>query len=53
MKKGECKIDVTFEIDLNSILNVKAVEKSQGITNQIKIMNDIGTIDDTENTNTK
>ena len=39
---GEVKDDVTFYIDENGILTVTAVEKSQGITNSIKIINDKG-----------
>ena len=39
---GEIKDDVTFYIDENGILTVTAVEKSQGINNSIKIINDKG-----------
>ena len=39
---GEVKDDVTFYIDENGILTVTAVEKSQGINNSIKIINDKG-----------
>ena len=41
-KAGEVKDDVTFEIDANGILTVKAVERSLGINNYIKIINDKG-----------
>ena len=39
---GEVKDDVTFYIDENGILTVTAVEKSKGINNSIKIINDKG-----------
>ena len=35
--KGEVQCTVTFEIDVNNILNVTAVETSKGITNKIKV----------------
>ena len=41
-KAGEVKVDVTFEIDANGILTVRAVERSLGINNYIKIINDKG-----------
>ena len=34
---GECKIDITFDIDVNSILKVKAVETSEKKSNEITI----------------
>ena len=37
MPKGECKIEVIFDIDVNSILKVKAVETTQKKTNEITI----------------
>ena len=37
MPKGECKIDVIFDIDVNSILKVKAVETTEKKTNEIII----------------
>ena len=37
LKAGEVKIEVTFFIDENSILNVLAKEISQGKTNMLKI----------------
>ncbi|XP_065210335.1 heat shock 70 kDa protein II-like [Planococcus citri] len=39
---GQVKIDVTFEIDANGILNVSAIEKSTGNNNQITIAYDNG-----------
>jgi heat shock 70kDa protein 1/2/6/8 len=38
--KGEVKIDVTFEIDSNGILNVSAKETSNGVTGSITISSD-------------
>ena len=39
-RRGEPQIEVTFDIDVNGILNVSAVEKSSGKTNRITITND-------------
>ena len=39
---GEVKDDVTFYIDEDGILTVTAVERSKGINNSIKIINDKG-----------
>ena len=43
-KKGEVEFDVTFEIDVNSILTVTAVETSQKLTNYVVIVNDKGNL---------
>lgn len=40
--RGVPQIEVSFDIDANSILNVSAVEKSSGKTNKIVITNDKG-----------
>jgi heat shock protein 1/8 len=40
--RGVPQIEVTFEIDANSILNVSAVDKSTGKSNKITITNDKG-----------
>ncbi|XP_005103834.1 heat shock protein 70 B2 [Aplysia californica] len=40
--RGIPQIDVTFDIDVNGILNVTAKEKNTGKTNQITIKNDKG-----------
>ena len=40
--KGEVSVEVTLDIDINGILTVTAVEKSQGIKKSIKIINDKG-----------
>ncbi|XP_078073352.1 heat shock 70 kDa protein 1A-like [Mustelus asterias] len=40
--RGVPQIEVTFDIDANGILNVSAVDKSTGKTNQITISNDKG-----------
>nr|XP_033807745.1 heat shock-related 70 kDa protein 2 [Geotrypetes seraphini] len=40
--RGVPKIDVTFDIDANGILNVTAVDKSTGKENKITITNDKG-----------
>lgn len=42
MRRGEPQIEVTFDIDQNSILNVSAVEKSTGKSNKITIANESG-----------
>ena len=47
-KAGECKIDITLNIDVNSILNVKAFEKTKGISNEIAIINDKGIMDEND-----
>ncbi|XP_065208992.1 heat shock 70 kDa protein II-like [Planococcus citri] len=39
---GETKVDVTFEIDADGILNVTAVEPSTGLKNQVTIAYDKG-----------
>lgn len=40
--RGVPQIEVSFDVDSNSILQVTAVDKSSGKTNQIKITNDSG-----------
>jgi len=42
MPRGQPQIEVTFEVDANSILNVSAVEKSTGKNSKITITNDKG-----------
>merc|ERR1711998_450863 len=42
MPRGVPKIEVTYDIDANGILNVSAVEKSTGRENKITITNDKG-----------
>jgi L1 cell adhesion molecule like protein len=42
MPRGQPQIEVTFDLDVNSILNVTAVEKSTGKNNKIVITNDKG-----------
>ena len=51
MPRGQPQIEVTFDIDANSILNVTAVEKSTGKNNKIVITNDKGRLskDDIDN----
>ena len=48
MPRGQPQIEITYDIDANSILNVTAVEKSTGKNNKIVITNDNGrlSIDD-------
>ncbi len=41
-KKGEVSFEVTFDIDVNSILTVTAVEESKNLSNSITIINDRG-----------
>ncbi|XP_071572901.1 heat shock 70 kDa protein cognate 4-like [Temnothorax nylanderi] len=40
--RGEPQIEVTFDININGILNVSAIEKSTGKENKITITNDKG-----------
>ena len=42
MPRGQAQIEVNFDLDINSILNVTAVEKSSGKQNKIVIINDKG-----------
>ena len=42
MPRGQPQIEVTFDLDVNGILNVNAIEKSTGKTNKITITNDKG-----------
>ena len=46
--RGQPQIEVTFEIDINGILNVSASEKSAGVKNQITITNDKGRLSQEE-----
>ena len=47
-KAGEVKVDVTFEIDENSILHVTAKEVSNGNSKSMKIINDTGNLTERE-----
>lgn len=40
--RGVPQIEVTFDVDVNAILNVSAVDRSTGKKNTIKITNDKG-----------
>lgn len=40
MPRGQAKIEITFDIDCNSTINVTAVEKSSGISNKIFVDNE-------------
>lgn len=42
MPRGKAQIEVTYDIDVNGILNVTACEKSTGTTKNIQIKNDAG-----------
>ncbi|CDS36057.1 Heat shock 70 kDa protein 4 [Echinococcus multilocularis] len=46
--RGEPQIEVTFDIDLNGILNVSAADKSAGKQNSIAITNDTGRLTEEE-----
>ncbi|KAE8907671.1 Heat shock protein [Phytophthora fragariae] len=48
MPRGVPQIDVTFDVDVNGILNVSAVEKSTGKENKITITNDKGRLSQDE-----
>ncbi|CAF3571124.1 unnamed protein product [Rotaria sp. Silwood2] len=41
-QRGKPRVEVTFEIDSNGILNVSAVDKASGQSNKITITNDHG-----------
>jgi hypothetical protein len=42
MPRGVPQIEVTFEIDINGILHVSAVDRTTGASNKITITNDKG-----------
>ena len=46
--RGTPQIEVTFEVDQNSILSVKASEKGSGVENNIVIKNEQGKLSDEE-----
>lgn len=46
--RGVPQIEVTFDIDANGILNVTAVDKSTGRSNQIQIKNEKGRLSQAE-----
>jgi len=48
MPRGQPKIEVTFEVDANGIMNVSAKEESLGKTNKITIKNEKGRLSEEE-----
>ena len=42
MPRGQAQIEITFDLDVNFLLNVTAVEKSSGKKNKIVVTNDKG-----------
>ena len=48
MSRGVPQIVITYDIDVNGILNVSAVEKSSGTTHNIKISNDSNRLNNNE-----
>ena len=48
MPRGVPQIEITYDLDANGILNVKAVEKSSGKEDKITITNDKGTLSQEE-----
>ena len=48
MSRGVPQIVITYDIDVNGILNVSAVEKSSGTTHNIKISNDSNRLSNNE-----
>jgi len=42
MPRGQPQVEVTFDVDADSILNVSAVEKSTGVEKKVTITNDKG-----------
>jgi L1 cell adhesion molecule like protein len=48
MPRGKPQIEVTFDVDMNGILNVSALESSSGAAKQITINNESGRLSQTE-----
>jgi L1 cell adhesion molecule like protein len=48
MPRGVPQIVITYDIDVNGILNVSAIEKSSGTTHNIKISNDSNRLNNNE-----
>jgi len=48
MPRGKPQVEVTFDIDANGILNVSALDKTSGKTENITITNDKGRLSDAE-----
>ena len=48
MKAGDAVLEVTFEVDVNGILKVQAVEKSSGRSANITISNAVGKLSTAE-----
>ena len=48
MPRGVPQIEITYDLDANGILNVKAIEKSSGKENNITITNDKGRLSNEE-----
>lgn len=48
MKAGEAVLEVIFEVDVNGILKVTAIEKSTGRSANITISNSVGKLSSTE-----
>lgn len=48
MPRGQPQIEITYDIDVNGILNVSAVEKSTGKNNKITITNEKGRLSQSE-----
>lgn len=42
MRRGEPKIEISYDVDANGILNVSATESSSGVSEKITITNDTG-----------
>jgi heat shock protein 1/8 len=48
MKAGDAVLEVIFEVDVNGILKVTAIEKSTGRSANITISNSVGKLSSTE-----
>jgi len=48
MARGQPQIEITYDIDVNGILNVSAIEKSTGKNNKITITNEKGRLSQSE-----
>jgi len=48
MPRGQPQIEITYDIDVNGILNINAIEKSTGKNNKITITNEKGRLSQSE-----
>ena len=48
LPKGQPKIEITYDVDANGILNVKAIEQSTGVNKSISVTNNKGRLSKSE-----